>query len=115
MDENPYKAPVEQAPIGSKVTIWRRIAVVLIVPCILIAAHSFVSIAVMVALIATSKEPVDWSVLQFGVYLLNGVTWSATAWTIWANRSRAVIAALCADVVVAAIIAAATRSGHVLL
>jgi hypothetical protein len=114
MEENPYKSPVEPASSRSKVTIGRRIAVVLMVPCILMAVWFFVSIVLLATLIFTSEVPVGWTVWQFGVYLLNAATWGATAWAIWANRSRAVIAALCADVAAAAIIAGAVSSGHIL-
>ncbi|HVX12342.1 MAG TPA: hypothetical protein VHC22_14260 [Pirellulales bacterium] len=41
MDENPYKAPVEASSGRSRVTVWHRIAVLLIFLCIVVALFFF--------------------------------------------------------------------------
>lgn len=119
MDENPYmaprpyKAPKEIEPGKPPVTIRRRIAVVLIIPCcVLIAGFFFIIIAYStIETIAHPRLPFRWKdVLPGGIFgLLNGLTWSVTAWAIWTNRSRAAIAAFCADIVAFATLVAAVN------
>ncbi len=92
MNENPYQAPAEDGEATGRkpVSVGRRIAVICIFPCLLIAAFCLLSIGVGVVFFATNSGISmgfrDW--LYAGLYLLNAATWTATAWAIWANRSR---------------------------
>lgn len=103
MEENPYKAPSDDdfAVNQKRVSLGRCLAVICIAPCLLIAAVCLFSIGLDLVLIAlVSGIDFTWMHLAWWtLYLLNAATWAATAWAIWANRSRAVIAAFLADVV----------------
>lgn len=74
-----------------------------ILPCLLIVAGFFLG-AITIPLLHVLTLPktvitsVDW--VYGAIYLLIGATWTATAWAIWANRPRAFVAAIFADVVV---------------
>lgn len=102
MEENPYKAPSDDALVAGqkRIGFGRCLTVICIVPCLVIAAVCLFAIGLDLALIAlVSGIDFTWMHLAWWtLYLLNAATWAATSWAIWANRSRAVIAALLADV-----------------
>ena len=103
MDENPYKAPSHDhsATDRKKVGCGRCLALIGIFPCLLIVVYCLFAIAVgVIAMAVDSRIGFPWKYLVWWtMYAVNAATWTATAWAIWANRRRAVIAALLADAV----------------
>ena len=103
MEENPYKAPSDEnfATDRKRVGLGRCLALICIFPGLLIVAYCLFAIGVgVIAVALDARTGFPWMYLVWWVlYAVNAATWTATAWAIWANRSRAVIAALLADVV----------------
>lgn len=101
MNENPYQAPPADGEMTERkrVSLGRRIALLCIFPCLLIVAFCLVPVGCAILEIAAVRS-MDLSSAESiltALYFMNAATWSATAWAIWANRSRAVIVALLAD------------------
>lgn len=107
MNENPFLAPAEDRAATDRkpISLKRRIALFWIVPCLLIVAFCLIPIGCAILEIVTVRN-MDLnsaeSVLT-AIYFMNATTWSATAWAIWKNRSRAIIAALFADILALAL------------
>lgn len=102
MDENPYKAPAEDARASSRKTIGvgRHFILIVAFSCALVSALSLFAFGLTVGEIATAQgiAASQMYAVWAGVFLMNAATWAATAWALWSKRSRIAIAAVLADV-----------------
>ena len=104
MDENPYKAPCEQAYEPPSVASKSRslFATIFALFCLgLTAFFLFVFVFLMADFVQTSPARRDWSEAAAAVWgLLNSAMWAATAAATWLNRERLRAVMLFADLFV---------------
>lgn len=104
MDENPYKAPCEQANEPASVASESRGLFATIFALICLAMTAFFLLAfvfLMADFVQTSPARRDWTEAAAAVWgLLNSAMWAVTAAATWANRERLRAVMLFADLCV---------------
>lgn len=104
MDENPYKAPCEEANEAASVASNSRslfATIFALFSLVMTAFFLFVFVILMADFLETSPALKDWSEAAAAVWgLLNSAMWGATAAATWANRERLRAIMLFADLLV---------------
>lgn len=106
MDENPYKAPGEDAgsdrPSASSRQRW--LAILLAFPCLLPSWLCLFVVYLAAAKVAMNDYraygpfSLGEAVLGIGIYSASAVSWAVTIWAAWKGRTYSAMVAMLADV-----------------